>query len=95
MCRGSHVAQNSIVPVRLARNKDIVWDQALGLCSESVPTGKHSAYSLRFALRSTFTIQPLPMCWLQFGFNLNISNEKQVQMLTNLLNTLKASDVGR
>ena len=30
-CAGA--AQNSIVPVRLVRNNDIVWGQALGLCS--------------------------------------------------------------
>ena len=57
-CRGRQVAQNYIVPVSLARNNDIVWDQPLGLCSESVPMGKTLTYGLRFALRNAFTTQP-------------------------------------
>ena len=36
----------------------ITVGQALGLCSEIVPTGKPSAYSLRFALGNNFTTQP-------------------------------------
>ena len=34
--------------------------QALGFCSESVPTGRPSAYGLKFALRNTMELtQPL------------------------------------
>ena len=53
-----HVAQSSIVPVRHAKEQWHCVGQAAGLCSESVPTGKPSAYGLRFALRNTFTAQP-------------------------------------
>ena len=46
-CRGRQVAQNYIVPVSLARNNDIVWGQAWGLCSESVLTEHFHHTTLR------------------------------------------------
>ena len=45
--------------------------------------------------RCTCNHQTLPMCGLQLGLNLTISNIKQVQTFASLLYTIKASDVGR
>ena len=61
MCQGRHVTQNFIIPVCLARNSDIVWGQALGLCSQSVPTGKPSANSLTHTMYQTCE-WPYPLC---------------------------------
>ena len=46
--------------------------QALGLCSESVPTGKPSAYGTRFALGNTFTTQPFGLTQTMYHCSLQV-----------------------